>query len=30
MKMVDSKTAPIDFNDIPLSTLIEQNSDALM
>ena len=29
MKLVASKSAPIDFNDIPLSTLIEQNSDAI-
>ena len=29
MKMLASKSAPIDFNDIPLSTLIEQNSDAV-
>src|SRR5215216_2181332 len=29
MKMVASKNAPIDFNDLPLSTLIEQNSDAV-
>ena len=29
MKMVASKSAPIDFNDMPLSTLIEQNSDAI-
>ena len=25
MKLVGSKSAPIDFNDMPLSTLIEQN-----
>ena len=24
-----NKSAPIDFNDVPLSTLIEQNSDAI-
>src|SRR6266536_877876 len=29
MKMVASKSAPVDFNDLPLSTLIEQNSDAV-
>ena len=29
MKLVASKSAPIDFNDTPLSTLIEQNSDAI-
>ena len=29
MKLVASKSAPIDFNDMPLSTLIEQNSDAI-
>ena len=29
MKLVASKSAPIDFNDMPLSTLIEQNSDAV-
>ena len=29
MKFVASKSAPIDFNDMPLSTLIEQNSDAI-
>src|SRR5215216_615645 len=29
MKLVASKSAPIDFNDVPLSTLIEQNSDAI-
>ena len=29
MKLVTIKSAPIDFNDIPLSTLIEQNSDAI-
>ena len=29
MKLVASKGAPIDFNDMPLSTLIEQNSDAI-
>ena len=27
--MVASKNAPIDRNDMPLSTLIEQNSDAI-
>ena len=29
MKLVASKSAPIDFSDVPLSTLIEQNSDAI-
>ena len=29
MKLVASKRAPIYFNDMPLSTLIEQNSDAI-
>ena len=29
MKLVASKSGPIDFNDMPLSTLIEQNSDAI-
>ena len=29
MKLVASKSAPIDFNDMPLSTLIEQTSDAV-
>ena len=29
MKLVANKSAPIDFNDVPLYTLIEQNSDAL-
>ena len=29
MKLVASKSAPIDFNDMPLSTLIEHNSDAI-
>ena len=29
MKLVASKNAPIDFNAMPLSTLIEQNSDAI-
>ena len=29
MKLVANKSAPIDFNDVPLSTLIEQNSDAI-
>ena len=29
MKLVASKSAPIDFNDMPLSTLIDQNSDAI-
>ena len=29
MKLVSNKSAPIDFNDVPLSTLIEQNSDAI-
>ena len=27
--MAASKSAPIDFNDMPLSTLIEQNSNAI-
>ena len=29
MQLVASKSAPIDLNDMPLSTLIEQNSDAI-
>ena len=29
MKLVASKSDPIDFNDMPLSTLTEQNSDAI-
>ena len=29
MKLFPNKSAPIDFNDVPLSTLIEQNSDAI-
>ena len=29
MKLVASRSAPIDLNDMPLSTLIEQNSDAI-
>ena len=29
MKLVASKSAPIDFNDMPFSTSIEQNSDAV-
>jgi hypothetical protein len=29
MKLVANKNAPIDFNDMPLSTLIEQNSDVI-
>ena len=29
MKLVASKSAPIDFNDMPLSSLIEQNSDVV-
>ena len=29
MKLVASKSAPIDFSHMPLSTLIEQNSDAI-
>ena len=29
MKLVASKSSPIDFHDMPLSTLIEQNSDAI-
>ena len=29
MKLVASISAPIYFNDMPLSTLIEQNSDAI-
>ena len=29
MKLVSNKSAPIDFNDVPLSTLIQQNSDAV-
>ena len=29
MKLVASKSAPIDFNDIPLSTFIEQTCDVV-
>ena len=29
MKLTASKSAPIDFNDMPLSTLVEQGSDAI-
>ena len=29
MKLVASKSAPIDFDDMPLSNLIEKNSDAI-
>ena len=29
VKLVASRSAPIDLNDMPLSTLIEQNSDAI-
>ena len=29
MKMDASKSAPVDFNDMHLSTLIEKNSDAI-
>src|SRR5215216_519846 len=29
MKLVANKNAPIDLNDVPLSTLIEKNSDAV-
>ena len=29
MKLVASKSAPIDFNGVPLSTLIEKSSDAI-
>ena len=29
MKLAANKSAPIDFNDVHLSTLIEQNSDAI-
>ena len=29
MKLVSSKSDPIDFNDMPLSTFIEKNSDAI-
>ena len=29
MKLVANKSAPIDFNDVPLYTLIEQNSDVV-
>jgi len=29
MKLVASKSSPIDFNGMPFSTLIEQNSDAI-
>ena len=30
MKLVASKSVTIDLNDVPLSTLIEQNSDPVM
>ena len=29
MKLVANKSAPIDLNDVPLSTLIEQNTDFI-
>ena len=29
MKLVANKSAPIDLNDVPLSILIEQNSDSI-
>ena len=29
MKLVANKSAPNDFNDVPLFTLIEQNCDAI-
>src|SRR3990170_6335550 len=29
MKLVANKSAPIDLNDVPLSTFIEQNSDPV-
>ena len=29
MKLVSNKSAPVDLNDVPLSTLIEQNSDPI-
>ena len=29
MKLVSNKNDPIDLNDVPLSTLIELNSDAI-
>ena len=29
VKLVASRSAPIDFNDMPLYTLIEKNSDAI-
>ena len=29
MKLVANKSAPIDFNDVRLSTLIEKNSDVV-
>ena len=29
IEMVASQSAPIDFNDLPLSTFIEKNSDAI-
>src|SRR3989337_3843992 len=29
MKLVANKSAPIDLNDVPFSTLIEQNSDPV-
>jgi hypothetical protein len=29
MKLVANKSDPIDLNDVPLSTLIEQNSDSV-
>ena len=30
MKLVASKSAPLEFNYVPLSTLIEQNSDTIV
>ena len=29
MKLGSNKSAPVDFNDVPLSTLIEQNNDPI-
>ena len=29
MKLIANKSAPTDFNGVPLSTLIEQNTDAI-
>ena len=29
MKLFANKSAPIDFNDMPLSSLIDENNDAI-